>query len=295
MEQIDYLCVGHVTRDLTPAGPLVGGTATYSSRTAQALGLRAAVVTSAEPNYDLRRVLPDIPLARVPAAVTTTFENIYTPAGRQQVLHSTAGALGLQDVPATWCSPAILHLGPMAHEVDPELMHHVGGQVIGLTPQGWHREWDGEGRVGYCHWPAAADFLPLATAVVVSREDIRDDETWVLYRDCCRLLVVTDGPAGAEVQFQGQRRHFPAVQVDEVDPTGVGDIFAAAFFVRLWETNGDPWEAARFATAVAAPTVARRGLDGIPTPAEVRAARGQPETGAQKGKQLGQFGAFAVS
>ena len=54
-----------------------------------------------------------------------------------------------------------------------------------------------------------------------------------------------------------------------MDATGAGDIFAAAFFVRLSATR-DPWAAARFATQLAARSVTRRGLDAIPTQAEIQ-------------------------
>jgi sugar/nucleoside kinase (ribokinase family) len=53
-----------------------------------------------------------------------------------------------------------------------------------------------------------------------------------------------------------------------VDATGAGDVFAAAFFVRLLTTR-DPWEATRFATLLASHSVTRAGLDGIPTPREI--------------------------
>jgi sugar/nucleoside kinase (ribokinase family) len=56
--------------------------------------------------------------------------------------------------------------------------------------------------------------------------------------------------------------------VKEVDPTGAGDVFAAAFFYRLHATR-DPWEAARFATQLSAYSVTRPGLEGIPTQEEV--------------------------
>jgi len=44
------------------------------------------------------------------------------------------------------------------------------------------------------------------------------------------------------------------------DPTGAGDAFAAAYLVRLYQTDGDVWEAAEFANRVAARSVTRRGL-----------------------------------
>ena len=46
LEPIDYLVIGHLTVDLTPEGPRLGGTATYASLTAKALGMRVGIVSS---------------------------------------------------------------------------------------------------------------------------------------------------------------------------------------------------------------------------------------------------------
>ena len=67
-------------------------------------------------------------------------------------------------------------------------------------------------------------------------------------------------------------------EVDEVDPTGAGDIFATSFFVRM-QTSPDPIIAARFATYVASASVEHPGLDGIPTAETIHRA----ETYATKG------------
>jgi len=272
MGLVDYLCIGHVTRDLTPHGKLVGGTAAYSALTAKALGLRAAVVTSAEPDYDLSRVLKGIPFALKPAQHTTTFENRSTPSGRQQFLHAVAAPLGSGLIPQDWRAPATAHLGPVANEVDPDILSVIKSEMIGLTPQGWHRRRDENGRVMFAPCPRLTEVLPLATAVVVSEEDICDNETWDIYRRQCRLLVITRGASGCAVHYRNENRHFPAKKMIEVDPTGAGDVFAAAFFIRLLETGGNPWEAARFATLIAGPGVTRRGLRGVPTPAETERA-----------------------
>ncbi len=273
LEPIDYLCVGHVTRDLTPDGPLVGGTVTYSALTAQALGRHPGIITSAEPGYDLKKTLGDIPFLLIPSRSTTTFENTYTPLGRRQTVYSVAETLGPEAVPSEWRAPDIVHLGPVARELAPDLIHIFQDRLVGLTPQGWHRTWEPDGRVKFIPWPAAPEVLPLASAVIVSREDIQDEGTWSLYKRLCKLLVITDGAGGCVVRHRGQRRHFPSLEVQETDPTGVGDIFAASFLVRLSETDGNAWEAARFATRIAAPTVTRTGLDGIPTGTEVARAR----------------------
>jgi sugar/nucleoside kinase (ribokinase family) len=83
-------------------------------------------------------------------------------------------------------------------------------------------------------------------------------------------LAVTEAAAGAVLYWNGDRRRFRAPKVKEVDATGAGDVFAAAFFIRLRKTH-DPWEAARFATLIATCSVRRLGLDGIATPDEVEA------------------------
>jgi sugar/nucleoside kinase (ribokinase family) len=83
---------------------------------------------------------------------------------------------------------------------------------------------------------------------------------------------VTENAAGAVLYWNGDRRRFRAPQVTEVDPTGAGDVFAAAFFTRLFTTR-DPWEATRFATLIATRSVTRVGLEGIATAPEIEECR----------------------
>ncbi|MFN2269792.1 MAG: PfkB family carbohydrate kinase [Anaerolineae bacterium] len=276
----DYLAIGHVTCDLVNGTYAVGGTVSYAARTARALGCRVGIVTSASPDLDLNDTLGDIMVARIPAATTTTFENIYTPAGRRQILHATAERLVPDMVPQDWRTTSagtIVHLGPVAQECDPALADVFGdrpsGAFIGLTPQGWMRRRDQAGHVSRCHWDGAESLLARADAVVLSEEDIAGDEILVSrYAAQTRLLVLTQGAAGCTVYTEGQSRHFSAPAAREVDATGSGDIFAATFFVQL-QRDLDPWAAARFANCVAAQSVARAGLDGTPTPEEAEHCR----------------------
>ncbi|HUM28048.1 MAG TPA: carbohydrate kinase family protein, partial [Anaerolineales bacterium] len=83
-----------------------------------------------------------------------------------------------------------------------------------------------------------------------------------------RILCMTEGELGSVLHWNGDRRRFRPSVMHEVDATGAGDIFAAAFFIRLYATR-DPWEAARFATQLAARSVTRVGLNGIPTKDEI--------------------------
>jgi sugar/nucleoside kinase (ribokinase family) len=273
---LDYLAIGHVTCDLVNGTYAVGGTVSYAARTARALGCRVGIVTSASPDLDLNDTLGDITIARIPAATTTTFENIYTPDGRRQILHATAERLVPEMVPQDWrtaSAETIVHLGPVAQECDPALVDVFGdrpsGAFVGLTPQGWMRRRDQAGHVNRCQWEGAESLLARADAVVLSEEDVTGDEALVSrYAAQTRLLVLTQGAAGCTVYTEGQSRHFSAPAVHEVDATGSGDIFAATFFVQL-QRDRDPWAAARFANCVAAQSVARKGLDGTPTPDEI--------------------------
>ncbi|MCX7753651.1 MAG: PfkB family carbohydrate kinase [Anaerolineales bacterium] len=270
LEPVDYLVIGHITVDLTPAGPALGGSAVYSALTARALGLRAGIVTARGNEIPLN-ALEGIPVVCGEAPASTTFENLYTPGGRVQYIRQVAPAINLDIVPEAWRRARIIHLAPVAQEVPVRLPSGFRPALLGLTPQGWMRAWDKTGLVYPCAWPEAENALREAGAVVFSVEDVGGDEERIeQYAHFGRLLAVTEGIAGARVFWHGDSRRFRAPKVDEVDATGAGDVFAAAFFIRLLETR-DPWEAARFANRVAAISVTRPGIQGIPTASEIQA------------------------
>ncbi len=268
LEPVDYLVIGHVAHDLTPDGYRLGGTAAYSALTARALGVKVGIVTASGPETSLLS-LKDIPVISLDTPQSTTFENIYTDHGRIQYLRAQATRIDFDAVPQTWRNSPIIHLGPIADEIEPVLPASFQPSLLGLTPQGWMRQWDTEGRVSLREWNHSETALANAGAVVISREDVNgNDELIEHMAHQTRILAVTEGPAGSVLYWNGDRRRFRAPEVREVDPTGAGDIFAAAFFIRLLNTR-DPWEAARFATQLASCSVTRVGLDGIATSREI--------------------------
>lgn len=269
LEPINYLIIGHITRDLTPDGPRLGGTAAYAGLTAQALGLRVGIVTSWGAELPLGK-LKSIPVISFPAEHSTTFENIYHDNIRIQVVHSIAPGLDYHMIPEPWRQAPIVHLGPVAQEVEPGLIRRFPTSLVGITPQGWLRCWDKDGHVKMCEWPESSFMLQHAGAAIISTDDVKNDENRIEeMASAARILVVTEGAAGARVYWNGDVRRFRPPFEEEIDPTGAGDIFAAAFFVRLYLTK-DPWESARFANQIAAASVTRRGLEGVPTPEEVQ-------------------------
>ena len=68
--------------------------------------------------------------------------------------------------------------------------------------------------------------------------------TAFVLRDMVPAAVVTDGPQGAFVRFDGQESHVPAFACTPKDLTGAGDMFAGAFLYGI--THGvHPEKAAR--------------------------------------------------
>ena len=78
------------------------------------------------------------------------------------------------------------------------------------------------------------------------------------------LLVATDGQHGATLFEHGIIHHFSAYPAQQVDPTGAGDVFAAAFLTHLFR-YGDPARAVDFANCTAAFSIEQPGTQGIPT------------------------------
>jgi len=267
-EPVDYLVIGHVAHDLTPDGPRLGGTVAYSALTARALGLRVGMATAVGPETSLE-ALKDIPVISIESPRSTTFENIYTKQGRLQYLRAQATKIDFNLIPESWRHTPIIHLGPLANEMDSILPTGFSPTLLGITPQGWMRKWDVEGRVSPTAWKDPESALARAGAVIISREDVGgNDEVIEHMAHQTPVLAVTEGAAGAVLYWNGDRRRFRAPEMQEVDATGAGDVFAAAFFVRLLKTR-DPWEATRFATLIASRSVTRVGLAGIPTAQEI--------------------------
>jgi sugar/nucleoside kinase (ribokinase family) len=280
-----YVVVGHITRDLLPTGDSrAGGTATYAAVTAARLGYHVGVLTSARPDDIPHTWLAPagndtegddepatIAIACVPSSCTTTFENIYVEGQRRQIVRNVAAPLTAGDLPVNWQGAGILHLGPVAAEVEGTSWESLGASLLGLTPQGWMRRWDTDGQVQPVGWQSASAFASLSgklvgdgPIVVLSVEDVGYDQERIRYlTDRFALLVVTTGRLGASVFWHGQRHDVPAYATREVDLTGAGDVFAAAFFIRLHE-GAAPVEAARFANAAASLSIQEPGLRGIP-------------------------------
>jgi len=269
----EFVIVGHITQDLLPDGALgLGGTVSYAATTAQRMGLRVGVVTSTGPDLDVAEVLPFAQIACRQSAETTVFENIYLNGVRKQILHQRASTLHCTHIPKEWRKVPIAHLGPLDQEIDEGVFQCFDEQVlIGVTPQGFLRRWDDQGQVSFIDWDPPEAVLRRINVLVLSEQDVPDPHSLVrAWERLIDVIVVTRAERGATVFHEGESCDYPARPAEQVDPTGAGDVFAAAFMIRLIETN-DPCQAAQFANTVASFSIEGPGVSGIPMRHQVEA------------------------
>lgn len=265
-----------------PDGSLaLGGSVSYAATTAQRLGRRVGVVTCAGPDLDVGGALPGTEVACHTSAATTVFENIYLETGRKQILHRRADVITCRQVPPAWRQTPIVYLGSIDHEIEPEVFRCFSeNSLVGLMPQGFFRKWDKEGRIYFTDWAPPEDLLRHVDVLVISELDVLEPlrlvQDWGRF---VKIMVVTHAEKGATVYQAGESCHYPARPAREVDPTGAGDVFTAAFMIRLAETD-DPCQAAQFANVVASFSVERRGVDGIPFRSTVEAYFDQAGNGS---------------
>lgn len=266
----DVVVIGHVVQDVVPGGWRVGGTATFATAQAQRLGLRAGLVTRVGPDVTLEDVIPKAMLAGRASIRTTRFENVYDGSRRRQRVPVQAERLTMDDVPAGWRSAGIVLMGPVCGEVPAGMATAFSGSLVGVSAQGWLRSLDREHRVRRRAW-SGPPFWSGCEVLFVSDEDLgrRRDQL-----DCWTaevpMVVVTRNRRGARLQMNGRWQSIEAFPAREVDPTGAGDVFAAAFLVHYHE-KGDAAQAIRFASAAAACSVEAVGLEGIATRQEIEA------------------------
>jgi hypothetical protein len=270
---VEYLLLGHITVDrLDDKRVVLGGTATYAALTARNMGARVGVHTSSAYEPGLIDTLGGVLVARIPAEYTTCFVNDYTTGKRRQTIESVAEKLTYEQILPEWRKPPIVHLGPLCQEIDTSLVGRFPRSLVGVTPQGWLRGWGEDGVVHPVEWADAERVLTRADVVVISEDDVADASVIVDWAARARMLVVTLGGRGCDVYRQGEPGPFHSrafKSATEVDPTGAGDVFAAAFLWHLHKSGGDWRTAADWANCVASFVVEKRGIGGVPKLAEV--------------------------
>lgn len=287
----DYVAIGHITIDLLPdGGGVLGGSALYAALTAARFGLRAAILTRG--NFTrtgrdlaaaLRQVAADVEIIAQSAAEATTFRNTTSAGRRQQEIHAWAGPIDVNGLPPAWRSARVIHLAPVAQEIDPRQVGRLNPGYLGATPQGWMRQWSParDGLVTLEQLRLPPDALSRIDALVLSSSEqslARDAIDAVSRRG---LVAITRGAEPAHLIDRGRPLDIPAYPVRVVDDTGAGDVFAAVLFLLRADLTPVSVAARTAAAAAALRLQAGVGPEAIPTRAQVEEFLTLAEQGAR--------------
>jgi len=148
----------------------------------------------------------------------------------------------------------------LVREVEIDSLTWFPDSITGTILQGFLRSRDQDGNVSTAAIEPPALENKIEIAVVSARElNVAQAEAW---SRAARVVAQTRGKDGVSIYVDGAWTDIPSTQVEEVDPTGAGDIWAAFYLIRFRE-SGDAIESARFATRAAAYSVTAVGLAGI--------------------------------
>ena len=266
------LVAGNVTLDRYGPAFVPGGPAYYTTRTHLGLGAAVRVATSAAADFP-RDALRGAEVDVAPSAHTTTFTNSYGPGGaRSQRVDAAAPPVDPGRVPPGWRAPDVLHLAPVLGELDLRAwLEATRARVVGLCVQGCVRALAPGGEVTQPRWDVNGATLRGVHAACVGEDDLRGQGD-LLDRLAAAIPVVafTQGARGCELLVRGRARRVGVFPAREVEPTGAGDVFAAALFQGLAE-GLDPVESARLGAAAASIVIEARAGEALGRIGEARA------------------------
>ena len=136
----------------------------------------------------------------MPAAETTTFTNLYRDGHRLQYISAVAGPITSDDIPLPWREARVVHLGPLAQDLPADVACAFGGSLLGVTPQGWMRQWGADGLIHAVPWAHPEHVLECADVLVYSIDDVAGDERLIRhYGSLVKTMVVTQSTHGCTV------------------------------------------------------------------------------------------------
>jgi sugar/nucleoside kinase (ribokinase family) len=249
--------VGNLSLDRVKGGePRVGGPPYYAARALGSLGVPAVVVAKCAPT-DRARLVPPLEELGLPVEwragnSTATYAFSYDGDVRTMDVRSLGepwSADELSGLRAEWVHVGALFRG----EFPPETLAALAGSGARLS-------FDGQGlvrppRTGPLELEGEPDlaFLRHVSVLKLSEEEARTLVGELDERSLSELgvpeVIVTLGPRGCLVVARRRLVHVPADPIENCDPTGAGDEFAAAYVVARSQGHA-PRRAAQRATRI---------------------------------------------
>ena len=272
-EPAPVVIVGSATRDVIhrhdQTVSQIGGTVWYAGLTFVKLGFDVRVVTRlAEADRGIGQALATMGLeARVEASPNTTvFHNIYGPGGRddrRQRVESVALPITPESLAAALNHAWVCYLGPLHPEdISAEALSNVRrlrGPLVAMDVQGFTRRIDGDKVIAEVSGglPAliAISHIVKASAaeacIIAGVDDVMKAARRLGEMAPDGEVIITRGVDGVILVRDGAIHHEAAPRIDNVDPTGAGDMFFASYIAdRL--RGKEPEDAVAFAVGHAA-------------------------------------------
>ena len=228
----DLLAIGHVARDLVGDRAVPGGAVTYAAHTARALGLTAAIVTSARPG-DLEPA-PGVAAHVVPVTCHHHLpQRLTAPAAASRPSRPSQAPSARTTCPSNGATPPTSSSAPSPARSTTRSPGSSPSSVVVAALQGWLRQWDDAGVVSPRPWDGR-DVLPARRRRrSLSSRTPTTPAKLTAGRSIAPVLIVTLGDRGARLHTCGEWHDIPPFPARETDPTGAGDVFAAAYAIRL--------------------------------------------------------------
>ncbi len=278
------LVVGQVTHDLYEGEFVPGGCAFYGAQVHRRMSGETHLVSVVGEDFQCDQAISEIEATVIRQGETTVFANYYPDQGpRQQLLVASAPAVTPEMAPPKWLEADLVHLAPVFGEIDLQAWKKAVGQgLLAINVQGWLKyrgskidpqkleNLQRRGLSGAAHrvvhrpWQVGSSDLEGVDVVCLSEEDLIG-QTRLLPRlvEAVPVVALTLGERGSRIFVDGKERARIGIYPTEaVDPTGAGDVFAAAMVHRL-AGGDDPVEAARYGAAAASVVIEGQGPDAL--------------------------------
>jgi sugar/nucleoside kinase (ribokinase family) len=269
MTPLRILVVGHVTHDRLGDGAqariVAGGSAYYASRVYRSLGAKVTLATAVGHDFACEEVFAGLDVVAERDGRTTEFRNLYAEDGtRLQTIGGQAASVapGEEEREPFW---DLVHLAPVLGEIDLAAWEHATrARMLGIGVQGWIKVASQTGPDGRCRvvprpWAIEPEALRGIDMACLSDEDlVEQGDLLDRLRASVPIVALTHGPLGAELFDDSRVTQVGVHPTTTVDPTGAGDVFAAALMHEV-ARGSDPIVAARLAAATASIVIEAEG------------------------------------